>query len=224
MKRGKKLLGIFLAVSVSLAGIAGNTTAYAKDGTTAEEKQDEVPDQGNDKPSYKINGWKKVDGDYYYYKKGEKQVNTILKLKSGIYYMDKTGKRCYGWKTVKGNRYYFQEDGKAKTGWMEDRGKWYFFDVYSGILYRNIMLIDTGTGKIYIFDKTGKRYDGWCDYKENRYYIDEDGSAHIGWKKIEGHWYYFHRKTAAMYRSCTVRNSAGKKYIFDSKGICKTRK
>ena len=35
---------------------------------------------------------------------------------------------------------------------------------------KDIMLID-GEGKIYIFDKDGKRYDGWCTYKGNKYYI-----------------------------------------------------
>lgn len=177
-----------------------------------------------DDDSYDSTGWKEVNGAYYYYKNGEKQVHTLLKLKDGIYYVDKTGKRRYGWRTISGNKYYFQKDGKAQKGWMEENGSWYFFDNRSGILYKDIMLIDNATGKIYIFDKDGKRYSGWCNYKGKRYYMDEDGSAHTGWKQIKGNWYYFHKRTGVMYRNCTVKNSAGKKYIFDSKGICKNRK
>ena len=88
---------------------------------------------------------------------------------------------------------------------------------------KDIMLID-GEGKIYIFDKDGKRYDGWCTYKGNKYYIDETGSAHTGWIKIKGKWYYFHKRTAVMYKNCTVQNSKGIKYTFNSKGVCTNRK
>ncbi len=76
----------------------------------------------------------------------------------------------------------------------------------------------------YSFDKDGKRYDGWCTYKGNKYYIDETGSAHTGWIKIKGKWYYFHKRTAVMYKNCTVQNSKGIKYTFNSKGVCTNRK
>lgn len=168
-------------------------------------------------------GWKKVNGEYYFYKNGIKQTHRLLHLKSGIYYVDKDGKRRYGWKVIDGQTYYFQKNGKAALGWMQKNGHWYFFNATSGFLYKDIMLID-GEGKIYIFDKDGKRYDGWCTYKGNKYYIDETGSAHTGWIKIKGKWYYFHKRTAVMYKNCTVQNSKGIKYTFNSKGVCTNRK
>lgn len=86
------------------------------------------------------------------------------------------------------------------------------------------MLISPDSSKRYIFDKNGKRCSGWCTYKKNRYYIDKQGYAHTGWLRLNGKWYYFNRKTAYMYRNMTVKSASGKKYIFDSKGVCTNRK
>ena len=152
------------------------------------------------------------------------QKNKILNLEDGIYYVDKTGKRQYGWQTVKEKTYYFQKDGKAQLGWLELDGSWYYFNTKSGFMYKNIMLISPDSSKRYIFDKNGKRCSGWCTYKKNRYYIDKQGYAHTGLLRLNGKWYYFNRKTAYMYRNMTVKSASGKKYIFDSKGVCTNRK
>lgn len=175
-------------------------------------------------PSEPEKFWKEKNGDYYYYIKGKVQKNKILNLEDGIYYVDKTGKRQYGWQTVKEKTYYFQKDGKAQLGWLELDGSWYYFNTKSGFMYKNIMLISPDSSKRYIFDKNGKRCSGWCTYKKNRYYIDKQGYAYTGWLRLNGKWYYFNRKTACMYRNMTVKSASGKKYIFDSKGVCTNRK
>ena len=44
-----------------------------------------------------------------------------------------------------------------------------------------------------------------------------------GWQMIDGKWYYFHKKYAYMYKDRTVVTSTGKKYTFDSRGVCTNR-
>lgn len=215
MKKKKQFIVILLVMLFSFSGIFTNHTVYGLTTNTS------VQTSGT--KAIKKNGWKKFKGQYYYYQNGVRQRNKLLKLDDGIYYVNKSGRRCYGWRNFKGNTYYFQKDGKAQLGWMKQDGNWYYFNVRSGFLYKNIMLIDTD-GKRYIFDQDGRRYRGWCDYKEKRYYIDKNGSAHVGWLRVDGNWYYFHKKTASMYKNRTVKTSTGKKYIFDSNGICKNRK
>lgn len=249
MKKRKQWTGLLLALAVGFTGILGSSAVYGTSEDAPVQTEDQVPETPTPTPvpedtvtptptpvpedtvtptptptpAEVKNGWKKFKGQYYYYQNGVRQRNKLLKLDDGIYYVNKSGRRCYGWRNFKGNTYYFQKDGKAQLGWMKQDGNWYYFNVRSGFLYKNIMLIDAN-GKRYIFDQDGRRYRGWCDYKGKRYYIDKNGSAHVGWLRVDGNWYYFHKKTASMYKNRTVKTSTGKKYIFDSNGICKNRK
>lgn len=168
-------------------------------------------------------GWKEKNGYSYYYINGIIQKNKILNLDDEIYYVNKNGQRQYGWQTVGQNTYFFQNDGKAQKGWMKLEGNYYFFNRRTGTLYKDIMLMSSNS-RIYIFDKDGKRCKGWTEYRGKKYYINKYGYAHTGWLKVRSNWYYFHRKYAFMYRNRTAVTPSGKKYTFNSKGVCINRK
>lgn len=168
-------------------------------------------------------GWKEKNGYFYYYINSKRQRNQILNLKDGIYYVNQKGQRQYGWHTVNGKKYYFQKDGKAQLGWMEKNGSYYYFDQTTGTMYKDIMMV-SADGKLYIFGKNGKRCSRWTEYQGKKYFINKSGYAQTGWLKVSGKWYYFHKKKAYMYKNRTAVTSTGKKYIFNSKGVCTNRK
>ena len=168
-------------------------------------------------------GWKEKNGYFYYYINSRRQRNQILNLNDGIYYVNQEGQRQYGWHTVNGKKYYFQKDGKAQLGWMEKNGSYYYFDQTTGTMYKDIMMV-SADGKLYIFGKDGKRCSRWTEYQGKKYFINKSGYAQTGWLKVSGKWYYFHKKNAYMYKNRTAVTSAGKKYIFNSKGVCTNRK
>lgn len=129
--------------------------------------------------------------------------------------------------------YYVQSDGSVvRNGVKKIGGKYYAFYL-EGAMVQN----DTYTsrsGKVYLYGDSGARIKktGWASVKVTqestvydarsvytyKYYIDKDGSVHIGWKKIKGKWYYFDHH---MYRNTkTTRIDSGKTYIFDKNGVC----
>ena len=106
---------------------------------------------------------------------------------------------------------------------MEKNGSYYYFDQTTGTMYKDIMMV-SADGKLYIFGKNGKRCSRWTEYQGKKYFINKSGYAQTGWLKVSGKWYYFHKKNAYMYKNRTAVTSAGKKYIFNSKGVCTNRK
>ena len=72
-------------------------------------------------------------------------------------------------------------------------------------------------------NETGRRQYGWQTVGKREYYFQKNGTARQGWLKISGKWYYFHKKYAYMYKDRTVVTSTGKKYTFDSRGVCTNR-
>lgn len=93
---------------------------------------------------------------------------------------------------------------KSKNTWITVEGSLYFV---------------TEDG---VYDKTG-----WFKEEEvnsnskndKKYYIDEDGSAVIGWKQIEDKWYYFDKTGAMMTGWQTID---GKDYCLNKEGIMQT--
>ena len=106
---------------------------------------------------------------------------------------------------------------------MEKNGSYYYFDQTTGTMYKDIMMV-SADGKLYIFGKDGKRCSRWTEYQGKKYFINKSGYAQTGWLKVSGKWYYFHKKNAYMYKNRTAVTSTGKKYIFNSKGVCTNRK
>lgn len=79
----------------------------------------------------KVTGWKRIDGQ--------------------IYYFDGNGKMQTGWIKAGSSWYFLQNDGALKNGWINYNKKWYYADS-SGVIQTGIVNI---SGKVYIFDDNG---------------------------------------------------------------------
>ena len=203
-----------------------------------------------DSTGKRYSGWKTISGKRYYFKEDGKAAKGWMKLNGSYYYFN--NKYAYMYRNAKltsgsGNVYIFGADGKRASGWCEYDGKRYYVGS-KGYAYRGMHTIG---GRIYYFHsskaylyvkkvftrKNGDVYyagtKGFCytngfvsvttNGVKNRYYFGKDGKALKGWQKIDGKWYYFDKKTGAAYRNRTIRNAAGREYIFNSRGECTNR-
>ena len=114
------------------------------------------------------NGWKKVDGSWFYF-----DPKTVL-MKTG-------------WQKINGVWYFMNGGGYMRTGWLKQNNTWYYLDS-SGAM-------QTGWEKVnnvwYYFDSNGAMKTGWLKLNNTWYYLNSDGAMQTGWKKISGKWYYF---------------------------------
>ena len=104
-----------------------------------------------------------------------------------------------GWREEDGSwRFYTSDTDYVKDDWVRNNGNWYYFDEDGFYVSDTWAIVD---GKLYCFDKNGamqsnkwikcgKNYDFAGD-KTNWRYVGSDGAAYIGWKKVNGEWYYF---------------------------------
>ena len=105
--------------------------------------------------------WRKIDGEYYYYKNYRMQKNALINDGNNSYYMDSDGKISHGWVTVDGKKRYFDESsGVMRTGWKQLDGKWYYFN------------------------SDGTPASGWVSENGNWYYISRDGVMMAGVQNI----------------------------------------
>lgn len=79
----------------------------------------------------KMTGWKRIDGQ--------------------LYYFDDNGKMQTGWIEAGTSWYFLQKNGVLKTGWINYNNKWYYADS-SGVIQTGIINI---SGRVYIFDNNG---------------------------------------------------------------------
>ena len=101
------------------------------------------------------------------------------------------------WKIVDGNWYYFDQEGFAFTDkWVYISGKLYHFDS-NGHMEKN-KWVDCGAYEITSdeekYAKNNPEYKKVLEEYRNKRewrYVGSDGAAYIGWKKVDGEWYYF---------------------------------
>lgn len=188
-------------------------------------------------------GWNEFDGKWYYvdnngylvkrtcsvidgYKYGFNSAGEMVKDQEtwfnssqypGTYRFDSKGHMVFGWyRNPNGGYNYYLEDGsKQWKGVHEIDGKLYLFDQNGKLRYSCTEMIDD---TLYNVDEKGNvteyyaGIDGWVSY----YYYVEHGKIVKGWKKIDGHWYYFDEKGHKLYND--KRTIDGVKYGFDESG------
>ena len=126
-----------------------------------------------------------------------------------------------GWEESEDGNLCYYSNGKLVTGWKKIQGKTYYFAPETGILQKN-QLITEDTDYYYV-NKDGIRVSSqWEDYKGKRYYFSEDGKALKGLKKIDGKYYWFHTKTAYLFKNRKVIRSSGAIYYAGNDGVCYT--
>lgn len=178
-----------------------------------------------------VSGMKKISGSYYYFDaNGVMAANSFVTVSQGKqYYFTSNGKRYEkaGWQRINGSFYYFNKDFSRviKQNWwkIKENGvtSYYFFDA-KGKMYANKLFKQKGY--TYYVDSKGRMVTGLRLVNGKRYYFREKtegkkplGSAHGGWKKNGGSWYYFNTKTFQA-ESRELAKISGKYYSFLKSG------
>lgn len=189
------------------------------------------------------NGWKKIDGKWYWFEKGNAATGW-KKINNKWYYMDPStaimktgfftatdGRKYYcdgngamagaGWHKLGSKWYYMQKSGAITTGWIRPNGKtWYYLDPSDGAMKTGFYTVK---GATYYSNGSGAMVTGWIrpDGK-TWYYMSGSGAMHKGWIKLKSTWYYLDPATGAMKTGWyTV---GGKKYYSYSNGAMATNR
>ncbi|MDO5119754.1 MAG: hypothetical protein Q4D48_06675 [Coriobacteriales bacterium] len=115
----------------------------------------------------------------------------------------------------------FASDGT----WVKDGSHWKYRDSNDVYVADMVKKID---GVWYGFDSHSYMQTGWFKWYLPGpgsgyywYYFGKSGAAAVGWREIDGTWYYFDPDTAAMVSGC-MREIKGKWYCFKSSGAMVT--
>ena len=142
-------------------------------------------------------GWRKIDGGWYYYVGGAPV--TGWRLVDGSWYrLGDDGRMLTGWQRDGSSWYYLKSSGAIAEGWLQLDGVWYYFAPGSGHMVTGWRLVG---GQWYYFDPTnnsGKMVTGWRRIGGTWYYFTSGGSMAEGWKLVDGSWYYFIPGSGAM--------------------------
>lgn len=120
------------------------------------------------------------------------------------YYTSETEYVTNQWKSIDGNWFYFMDDGSALIDkWAYIDHKLYHFDS-SGHMEKN-KWIKCGTHHSeedpWVPNRKLMETEAYKDVQDYRY-VGPDGAAYIGWKKIDGSWYYFSDDKERWYMGC----------------------
>ena len=183
-------------------------------------------------------GWKKIDGKWYYFYKGEPYMirNRVVPLKGNDFDWESEKPTVYGFAqsgamienawfreshnylgtVTYGPWYYFGKDGAAKKGWFQDKGKWYYLNDNTGAMETGWITMSDGN-KYYLDPTTGAMKTGWFQEGENWFYFKDSGAmVKSDWVKSSGKWYYL-KDTGIMAKSEKLV-IGGKEYTFGADG------
>ena len=178
-----------------------------------------------------VTGWRYINGYWYYFDDGYHMYsNRIAQINGSYYFFYPSGAMGIGWchreftdsyGTKYSDWYYANPDGALAKGWKWINGAWYYF------YQDSTPFMFTGANKIggtwYILQNSGAlvSWNGWVKYYTRDgtiqwYYSDKDGHPAIGWKWINGAWYYFYLN--GVMAQNTIEYINGKKYVFSDSG------
>ena len=159
----------------------------------------------------------------------EKQMNNQEVIIPEVENETETMPTHVGWYVNEnGDTYYYNQDGSLYYGWRYESGKWYYLDG-TNVDNPGSMAADTivkvGT-QYYCFNKDGVMQSmGWILRPEGWYYANADGSLVLGWRNINGVWYYLDGNNTEhpglMADNC-VKNIGGSNFYFAAGGAMRT--
>lgn len=141
------------------------------------------------------NGWNKLGIDYYWFHEdGSMASDEWLKDGGNLYYLRDWGGMIYDqWRQDPETTewYYFRNWGGAlNCGWSKIGNDWYWFD--SDCTMRRDEWLEEGGNLYYLRDWGGMLYDAWQKRDGEWYYFRSWGGAlNCGWSKIGNDWYWF---------------------------------
>jgi glucan-binding YG repeat protein len=180
-------------------------------------------------------GTQTIDGKLYYFN----EDGSLLQHGAGWFEIVENN-----WDGPHSVWYYFVNAEELATGWTKIGGDWYYFDTNGKQLGRAETLLKIGE-KYYAFDENGKllqykaglyktpkmKDPSGVEHESAWYYLATDGEILVGWKRIDGKWYYFNDSaSSARYGQMvcpeggTYTAEDGKPYYFDTDGSLLTGK
>ena len=169
---------------------------------------------GNDGARILKKGWytvKHTDVDEY---NGDK-----ITYKNSYYVLDEGYVATDCVKSYKGKKYVLCEDGHMVTnGTYTKSGKTYLYGSDGARITKK------GWAKVTAkYSYTGANY-SYKDSGSTWYYLKKDATVTMGWKKIDGKWYYFSDSDGSMYRDVRSyimgQDGVYRSYIFNKTGAC----
>ena len=210
----KRFLAVLMVLAILLCGLT--VTAFAETGWVEKNglwyyyKAD---------GTMVTNDWVKTGGNWFYLDEdGVMAADEVISWKDSWYALKKNGAMVtndwFSRSIVLANKtytewYYAGSDGALATGWKQIGKKWYYFFDFDFLEDEPPYMIDgeviePDEGKRYAFKPGGEMIVGWGQprlgsqwydqdkpYVKRWVYANADGSLAIGWKKIDGKWYYF---------------------------------
>lgn len=104
--------------------------------------------QGNSK----LTGWKRIDGQLYYFDENGKMQKGWIKAGDYWYFLSNNGRLRTGWINYNNNWYYADSTGAIQTGVINIAGKVYIFDDNGVMKTRNIVI----NGQFYTIGSNGE--------------------------------------------------------------------
>jgi len=133
-------------------------------------------------------GWKKENGNWYYYKDNGAKATGWIKPGNNWYYLYSSGAMATGWMRIGNTWYYLKPSGEMQIGWLKDGATWYYLEG-NGAMSTGMKLIN---GKQYFLDTSGAMRTSWFKISGNWYYFSGNGDMLTGWIKPDGNWYYLY--------------------------------
>lgn len=88
----------------------------------------------------RLTGWKKIDGQVYYFDSNGRMQKGWIKAGDSWYYLQNNGALKYGWINYSKNWYYSDSSGAIQTGVLNIAGKVYAFDDNGILKTRNVVI------------------------------------------------------------------------------------
>ena len=128
-----------------------------------------------------------------------------------------------GWVKENGKTYYIDDNGEKHTGWLNVDGEIYYLDDVSGeplTGWQNLTSSPDGTGNYYDYYFSPENFTmqfGWLELPEGKYFLDDDGSKHVGVLEYEDNTYKFDQNGLLIVNQETSEGSYDANGIFTRK-------
>ncbi len=206
MKRMKVVVAMIMAILLVMQCVALAETGWV------EKKNGRVLFSSTGK---QVTGFYQEGNEWYYLRKNGMLCDSWIRLQVGLYHADAEGHIDEGWQRFKGIWYTLRKVNIGTEEEPEMIFRWFYVDGSDEMPFGKREIAD----KWYDVTNTKAPLVGWAQYDGEKIYFNEDGTADVGWKEVEGNLMCFDL-TGRMAKNQKVYID-GEYYAFNGKGLLK---